>query len=361
MTQRVTVPHWPEPFSRTSPQRARLVGLGAGAPARFLTNRTGRPGSEDALQVAKDLGHLPLALAQAAAVIVGQSLDYATYKERLRGSEFTEYLYRTADDPYPTGVISAVLLSLNAVETSGNARICREVMELAATVSPAGIRRIRLYAASTGSQAEVDAALHSLVDSSLLTWTGADGSSVTAHRLIARIVRERAINDRTMREIAKRISKIFNLANQKDASNAELPDELKPSLFLWVMLKATVKVMQFIYRKNPVEKLADEELQCVFALADNLAPIYSKLSISSQTRVDMFTSYRDGYYFSARVSGARALENAGRLAEAVKEYESLITAQERAILPHRIFLDATRRDLIRVRSKLQDNKSHRDQ
>ena len=33
MTQRVTVPHWPEPFSRTSPQRARLVGLGAGAPA----------------------------------------------------------------------------------------------------------------------------------------------------------------------------------------------------------------------------------------------------------------------------------------------------------------------------------------
>ena len=36
MTQRVTVPHWPEPFSRTSPQRARLVGLGAGAPASKL-------------------------------------------------------------------------------------------------------------------------------------------------------------------------------------------------------------------------------------------------------------------------------------------------------------------------------------
>jgi transposase len=35
MTQRVTVPHWPEPFSRTSPHRTRLVGLGAEPPARY--------------------------------------------------------------------------------------------------------------------------------------------------------------------------------------------------------------------------------------------------------------------------------------------------------------------------------------
>ena len=349
--------------NRTLTSLGKSVEVGVFTPGqaiRFLMSRTGHPDSEGAREVASALGFLPLALAQAASVIVGQNFDYATYLEHLRGREFTEYLYRTANDPYPRGVVPAVLLSLKTVETASNARICRQVMEFAAVLSPAGIRRIRLYAASTGSPAAVDVALHTLVNSSLLTWAGADGSFVTPHPLVARIVRERAITDRTMPAIASRISKILNLANQKDSADFELPGEAKASTLHWAMLKITKKVVRFIYRNNPVEKLADDELRCIFALVDNLVSTYDKLSIVCQARLDMFQSYCDGYMFGGRLSNARAIENAGHLREAAEAYERLLAEQEKQIWPHRMFIDSIRRDLTRVHAKLQNSQSPRD-
>ena len=50
----------------------------------YLTERTGLADADGARAVADELGHLPLALAQAAAVIDGQRLDYGTYLQRLR-------------------------------------------------------------------------------------------------------------------------------------------------------------------------------------------------------------------------------------------------------------------------------------
>ncbi len=52
--------------------------------AGFLTQRTSLPDAGGAAAVAAALGFLPLALAQAAAVIAGQRLSYATYLDRLR-------------------------------------------------------------------------------------------------------------------------------------------------------------------------------------------------------------------------------------------------------------------------------------
>ena len=63
--------------------------------------------------MAAELGYLPLALAQAAAVIAGQHLGYGTYLERLRALPVAQYLTRDAGQPYPHGVAEAVLLSLD--------------------------------------------------------------------------------------------------------------------------------------------------------------------------------------------------------------------------------------------------------
>ena len=51
--------------------------------ATFLADRTGLADAAEAGAVAGELGWLPLGLAQAAAVIAGQRLGYATYLERL--------------------------------------------------------------------------------------------------------------------------------------------------------------------------------------------------------------------------------------------------------------------------------------
>ena len=50
----------------------------------FLDERTGLADEEGAAAVAAELGHLPLALAQASAVIAGEHLGYRTYLGRLR-------------------------------------------------------------------------------------------------------------------------------------------------------------------------------------------------------------------------------------------------------------------------------------
>ena len=52
--------------------------------AAFLAGRTGLADPAGAGELAAELGFLPLALAQAAAVIRGQHLGYGTYLERLR-------------------------------------------------------------------------------------------------------------------------------------------------------------------------------------------------------------------------------------------------------------------------------------
>ena len=50
----------------------------------FLAERTALADDEEAAKVVSEQGYLPLALAQAAAVIAGQQLSYETYLERLR-------------------------------------------------------------------------------------------------------------------------------------------------------------------------------------------------------------------------------------------------------------------------------------
>jgi hypothetical protein len=92
--------------------------------AAFLADRTGLADAAGAAEVADELGFLPLALAQAAAVIAGQHLGYGSYLDRLRALPVAEYLVRTEGQAYPHGVAEAVLLSLDAVR----AGVCTGVM-----------------------------------------------------------------------------------------------------------------------------------------------------------------------------------------------------------------------------------------
>ena len=58
----------------------------------LLDGRTGLADEAGASAVAAELGHLPLALDQAAAVIAGQHLEYAAYLAKLRALQVEDYL-----------------------------------------------------------------------------------------------------------------------------------------------------------------------------------------------------------------------------------------------------------------------------
>ena len=164
----------------------------------LLDGRTGM-GEERAAVVVGELGHLPLVLAQAAAVMGEQQLVYEPYLKQLGALRVTASLAPERDQPYPRGVAEVVLLSLDAIQASDRTGVYARIMSIMAVLSAAGARRdLLLVAGQEGAQVDggqslppdtVDQALDRMVDRSLLT-TSLDGQTVIAHSLVARVVRE---------------------------------------------------------------------------------------------------------------------------------------------------------------------------
>ena len=167
----------------------------------FLGERTGLADDAGARAVAGELGYLPLALAQAGAVIAGQRLDYATYLDRLHRLPAARLLPAEAASQYPTGTAAAIVLSLDSVRSGDPAGTCPGVMNLLAVLSPAGVPRLLLQSAADqgllaaeGSPGELtddqlDRALARLAAASLLTFS-LDATSVSAHRLVMRVIQD---------------------------------------------------------------------------------------------------------------------------------------------------------------------------
>jgi DNA-binding XRE family transcriptional regulator len=111
----------------------------------YLAERTGLADADGARAVADELGYLPLALAQAAAVIDGQRLDYGTYRQRLHAITVADYLPAVPGDPYPHSVARAILLSAAGItDRPGH---CRALLDLVAVLSAAGVPRRYLHRA----------------------------------------------------------------------------------------------------------------------------------------------------------------------------------------------------------------------
>jgi tetratricopeptide (TPR) repeat protein len=208
----------------TSTRRS-MSGLGISVPVgvftesealSYLAERTGRGDTRDAGEVAAELGYLPLALAQAAAVIAAQQLSYPAYLARLRAIPVGQYLQRPEDDPYPDAVAATIVVSFGDACARDATGLARFLMTLIALLSPAGVPRTLLHAAARagashetrrGRQdeeqagrcgpAEADAALAHLAGASLLTFN-LDGSVVSAHRLTTRVIREHGRHDSTL-------------------------------------------------------------------------------------------------------------------------------------------------------------------
>jgi tetratricopeptide (TPR) repeat protein len=187
----------------------------------FLAQRTGRAVDDVALELAAELGWLPLALAQAAAVIAVQHLDYETYLARLRAMPVQDYLTRPSGDPYPQGVGEAIVLALDTAAENDPAGLCRRLVDLIALLSAAGIPRPLLYAAgeqgllgpenskiAAGPEA-IDDALGRLAGASLLTFS-VDGATVSAHRLTMRVARECEARDGSLITLGAGAANLLN-------------------------------------------------------------------------------------------------------------------------------------------------------
>lgn len=311
----------------------------------YLTERTGLADAEGARAVADELGYLPLALAQAAAVIDGQRLDYGTYRRRLRAMTVADYLPTVPGDPYPHSVAQAIVLS--ATEITDKPGQCRALLDLVALLSATGVHRQYLQQAGqlgllhksnkpggrnpAISPAEVDALLGRLADASLITISVGDGV-VTAHRLVMRVLREQLAHDHHLIPVAT-------------TAAALLTDLLVPSEEAWTQPRAADELVKQITALNdhlpagtwtivPDRHLAEAVLalrgRALWYLNDamtlpshNIA--FANALVADSTRI-LGLDHPDT--LTARNHLGWAYETAGELEEATRSYEQ--TAADRA-------------------------------
>ena len=187
----------------------------------FLAQRTGRPDDAGARELAGELGCLPLALAQAAAVIAAQHLDYPAYLARLRTVPVQDFLKRTPGDPYPHGVAETILLGVGTAAEFDKTGLCAGLINAVALLSAAGVSRELLYAAGqqgllqlpAAGPASIDEALGRLTSASLLTFS-VDDATVAAHRLTMRVAVERQAHDRSLAGLGAGLAGLLSVVTE---------------------------------------------------------------------------------------------------------------------------------------------------
>ena len=335
----------------TSNQRS-MTHLGADVPVdvfsepealALLAERTGLADAEGARAVAVELGYLPLALAQAAAVIADQYLGYGTYLERLHGMPLGGLLRPVEAGQYPRGVAAAVLLSLEGVRAGDDTGVCAAVMELLAVLSAAGVRRVLVHEAARqgtvggdgragGVPPEVvDRALGRLAGASLLIFS-VDGSSVSAHRLVMRVIREQLAAGKSLTAVCMGAAQLLDgLAESFDrtwhqdrAAVRDLIEQIMALSESSAGCSADSALVRQIIRLRlwavwSLNRLGDSTAQLIL-IAEPL--------LADQERV-LGADHPDTA--AARNGLAEAYRAAGRAAEAITLFEQTVADRERVL------------------------------
>jgi TIR domain/NB-ARC domain len=132
-----------------------LVEVGLFTPeqaAKYLTEALAAHGRSEPpneiTALAADMGHLPLALAQAAAYLVDAGLSAANYRQKLlaRATKLSRMLPEPGSlpDDHPATVAAAWAVSLERADQMAPARLARPMLQLAAMLDPNGIPQIVL-------------------------------------------------------------------------------------------------------------------------------------------------------------------------------------------------------------------------
>jgi tetratricopeptide (TPR) repeat protein len=312
----------------------------------LLDERTGLVDEAGALAVAAELGHLPMALDQAAAVIAAKHLGYKAYLAKLRAPPVGDYLVREEDEaeqPYPPGAAEAVLLSLEAASAADPVGVSTCVIELMAMLWPTAIRRDLLRAAGQEgtllgggrrvAAAMVDQALKRLNERSLLDLS-LDGRAVSVHGLVARVVRawlaRRGRLATSCRAAASALEgAAASLAKTRD--RAAVREILSQVTALLENAGASVA--------DADEKLARMLMRLRFLALDHLIELGDSMpraiAIGEPLTADLERTLGASHpdTLSARNGLASAYEGAGRVREAIQLFEPTLAERERLLGP----------------------------
>ncbi len=310
----------------------------------FLARRTGRSEDAGARQLAGELGFLPLALAQAAAVIAAQHLDYPSYLARLRTVPVQDLLKRTIGEPYPHGTAEAIVLALDAAADGDPAGLCRGLINVVALLSAAGVPRALLYAAGQQGLLQyphdetaagpwtIDEALGRLANASLLTFS-LDDATVAAHRLTMRVAVELQAQDGTLAGLGAGMAALLETVTKSLPepwqNRPAARDAIQQIMALHEHLVSSLGDQEAALTRNLL-RLRSWAIWCLTALGDSSAQAieYGPDLIADFERV---LGPDHSGTLAARGNLAIAYRVAGRLDEAIPLFERSLADSERVL------------------------------
>jgi tetratricopeptide (TPR) repeat protein len=184
----------------------------------YLHRRTGLDDDAGAADIGEQLGRLPLALAQAAALIGANRRyrDYSRYREALDRADTAALLPRSQGDPYPHGLAEAILLSLDDLAHTDPDGRARRLLDQLAVLAPTGVDTVLLEHLITG--ADVEATVAALAGRSL-TVPARDKDRIVVHRLVQRVVRERRQKDGSLDTLITATADAIAIASDQIGDN----------------------------------------------------------------------------------------------------------------------------------------------
>ncbi|MGW5242842.1 tetratricopeptide repeat protein [Streptomyces sp. NPDC004129] len=306
---------------------------------QYLTEKLSADGrtvdANELAKLAEDLDHLPLALAQSAAYLIDSNIDCSQYRELLADRRRSlSHLLPDADslpDDHSDIVTATWSLSMEQADLLAPRGVARPLLQIAAVLNPHGCPRdvfltdsVRDYVAiwmdgegeERVSDGEIKAALRNLHRLSLIDDQHATNydSEIRMHSLVQRAVVE------TMRE-EQYEQEVFVAA---EALIEVWPDSSVQSDFV----RALRSNVDFLRDNSMTLLLADYWHEVLYRYGESL--MEAGLSSAAVEYFRELRSIAEGIdpgrsdIFSIRLSLGNALEEVGRISEALKEYKMLL-------------------------------------
>ncbi|MET7339239.1 tetratricopeptide repeat protein [Nonomuraea sp. NPDC005650] len=299
--------------------------------AAFLHRRTGLTDPAGAADLAQELGYLPLALAQAAAMITRLHFGYDEYLHLLRNFPADDHLPAHDGDAYPAGTVEAILLSVTQAEAA--MRFARQMLQVLSVLSPTGVP-LPVLSALPDTDLEpvrLREILADLADTSLIALTE-DGATVLMHRLVQRVLRDRAAHHGDLDAV---IGQAIDLLS---AFNATLPDGATTwaaRASVEMLIEQTETVYRLACRKNgPPADLLTLRIWCGYYLRE-LADLGRAIPLLETTLAGCERVLGPDHpdTLASRHSLASAYEAAGDLGRAIPLNEATLADRERVLGP----------------------------
>ena len=296
----------------------------------YLKKATGRADPDGARLVSKDLGYLPVALAQAAVAMNLWGYDYARYRELLTQRALDEAAKREEGDSYPDKVGTALRVAYSGVldhlvgQDPAVGVTAQKVLSALSLMAESGVPKNWLSVIGGDEQVAWEA-VRELLSHSVIT-ESIDGKTVALHRLQGQVIREDHDADVAQGKPVAVVVEIMSKAGL-DQSGAYMEQWSRAALLAAQLLAIRDQTHSRVLLDDP--SALHVVLELIYWANELDDPYTAILMVPYVSDFEGVLGADHPDTFNSRNALAYACQSAGSLSQAIKLHEQNLTDRER--------------------------------